>query len=69
MNGKQTESKGAGGAWAWVRRNDAILLVGGLVIAMMQYQTIQMAALVEVSVRLWGYWVFTVGVCVSSSTA
>ena len=22
-----------------------------------------------VSVRLWGYWVFTVGVCVSSSTA
>ena len=53
MNGKQTESKGAGGAWAWVRRNDAILLVGGLVIAMMQYQTIQMAALVEqVSLRI-----------------
>ena len=54
MNGKQqTESKSAGGVWAWIRRNDAVLLVGGLVIAMVQYQTIQMAALVEqVSLRI-----------------
>ena len=47
MNGEQqTESECAAGAWAWVQRNDT-LLMGVLIIAMMQYQTIQIAASLE----------------------
>ena len=47
MNGEQTESKCAAGAWAWVRRNDGVLLMGVLVIAMIQYRTIQITASFE----------------------
>ncbi len=46
MNGEQTESECAAGAWAWVQRNDT-LLMGVLIIAMIQYQTIQITASLE----------------------
>ena len=47
MNGKHAESKGANGLRAWIRRNDGVLIVGAIIIAGVQYQATQTAALTE----------------------
>ena len=46
MDGKRTDSNGASGAWAWIRRNE-VILIGGLIIAAIQYQGAQTATHLE----------------------
>ena len=47
MNGKHTGNRRANGLWAWIRRNDGVLILGAIVIAGLQYQNAHTAALLE----------------------